>query len=560
MSLLSDRAGNILTIGWRNGLKNSATAEIAGELAWSYGDPLKRAIRAWTHFDGLRQRGADQVESNWESAVNNLIANIPPPDDPVEEPFYAEDDGAMPVTLFQHQREAVNSWFDNGLHGIFEMCTGAGKTITSLACVCRLVSEFAREGRDLPLVLVTVPTRVLADQWCKEIQKMGFRAPVQAYNSHNVFFPDLRNALETKNTETPSFVVTTYKSFAHERVQHLLARSQKRKRQLLWIADEAHNLSTSRLQSCMRYLAGLFSYRMALTATPEIEGQPDRTAFLEKYFRDVVARYTLKNGIDDGVLCSYSYNPVPVYLNPELGARYLELLREIDATESAEKVSIDLYRQKRELVLKSGVQMAAFKGIVQGIIDKGEDMRHTLIYCPPGFASRAEEKGADESDDSVEEGQEERLVDQVTQHLMDCGFEAARILGGTSAHDRERTLEDFRAGRIHAVCAIGCLDEGVDIPSIQRAIVLYSVDREKQFIQRRGRILRQSKDGSEKIAKIIDVVVLPQGGQLPAGHAADLLSKELRRYRTFAVLANNKKDAEKEINRALECAANHTNN
>ena len=555
--LLSDSQGILVRIGWEKAPLNGSGEENSAELAWSYGDPQKRAKRAWDAVERLRRRKSNEEEVKRECAIKDLLQSVEPATGLLEEPFDSEGDD-LPVKLFDHQQQALDAWFDNGMHGIFEMCTGAGKTITALASVWRLTREFVAEERLLPLVLVTVPTRVLADQWCEEVQKMGFLAPVRAYNSFDQFFPELRDALESEEVEKPEFVVTTYMSFADHRIQRLLSRFQRRGRQLLWIADEAHNLSTSRLQACMRDRASLFPFRIALTATPEIEGRPDRSAFLQDFFRGVIAHYTLKDGIQDGVLCPYRYDPEPAYLNRDLGARYLELLHEIDATGQDDKVSIDLYRQKRDLVRKSGVQIEAFKAILKRLMDEGKDMRHTLVYCPPGFASKAEEDGVDESDEGVDEENEERLVDQVTRHLLANGFEAARILGGTSASDRERSLEDFRAGRIHAVCAIGCLDEGVDIPSIKRAIVLYSVDREKQFIQRRGRILRQSRDHSEKIAEIIDVVVLPHGSHLAPGQSEALLSKEMRRYQTFAVLAQNKDDAERQITTALQCAVENT--
>jgi len=104
------------------------------------------------------------------------------------------------------------------------------------------------------------------------------------------------------------------------------------------------------------------------------------------------------------------------------------------------------------------------------------------------------------------------------------------------------------------LCAIGCLDEGVDVPSIKRAIVLHSVDREKQFVQRRGRILRNPTRDDQKIAEIYDIVLLPQGSDMPAEQAETLVSKELRRYRTFAELAMNRDEADHALSDALATA------
>ena len=115
-------------------------------------------------------------------------------------------------------------------------------------------------------------------------------------------------------------------------------------------------------------------------------------------------------------------------------------------------------------------------------------------------------------------------------------------------------LEKFKSGELQILCAIGCLDEGVDIPSIERAIVLYSVDRLKQFVQRRGRILRIPRGVKDKIAEIYDILVLPHGSSLPAFQASELLSKEMRRYTEFARLALNRDEAKSAIDQALSIA------
>lgn len=551
--LLKDPGGNLLQIVWEPILDDNVEGELQARLAWSFGDPQKRVRSVAEKLAKLIDTPATAPGAASEQQWREFITSSAVPDDVTEEPFETADSG-LPVRLFPHQRKAIDDWFANGERGVFKMCTGAGKTISSLATVRRVVEQVSVTSETLPVVIVTVPTRVLADQWCGEIQKMGFLTPVQAYNSVDGFMPFMKETFRANRTDTPGFVVTTYRTFADPRFQRVLEQAEQRGQKVLWIADEAHNLATRRLQDCMTGRGGLFSQRLALTATPEIEGQPDRTAQLNQFFGGEVADYSLGNGIKDGVLCKYEYHPHPVYLNQEIGAEYLDLLKRIDETSAGSPVEIDLYRQKRDLVRKSGIQIDAFKGILAAIGSAGGDLSHSLIYCPPGFASKAEEAGADESDESADESEESRLVYQVTQHLIAMGCDAGTILGTTPSKDREQTLKNFRDGKIKVLCAIGCLDEGVDVPSIRRAIVLSSVNREKQFIQRRGRILRQSKNDPGKVAEIYDVIVLPHGSHLPPSQAKALLSIELRRYSIFANLAQNRTQAAAAIETALDHA------
>jgi superfamily II DNA or RNA helicase len=527
---------------------NYAPAPLSLAISWSWGDPQLRVRRAVDLFDKVWNGGdsAAPVTPANSELTSKLLAVLlyleqhpesqPPPEDAIR--------------LFPHQQHAVAEWKSRDFKGVFKMCTGAGKTISSLAGARDLAEHRAAHSMRLPPVVISVPTRVLADQWIKEIKRFGFRSIVPAYNAFEQWSPLLEPTLRSQTSNQPRFVVTTYRTFADERFLAKLQRAGASDIEALWIADEMHNLASPRLRNAMRQVGQLFKFRLGLSATPEIEGDLTATEQLLDYFGGICASYELADGIRDGVLCPYRYYPIPAYLAPDLGQKYLRLLRDIHDAKPGASSLMNLYRQTRDLLRTSGIQVAAFRDLLRGMRQSQPELSHTLIYCPPGYGTY----GGDQSDEIDTDQEERRLIEEVIQVLRENGLSSASILGETPADQRAHILQRFSDGRLNTLCAIGCLDEGVDVPSIKRAIVLYSVDREKQFIQRRGRILRQPRGVTGKIAEIHDILILPQGSDMSAAHAEALLNRELRRYRKFAELALNRQEADHSISTALALA------
>ncbi len=248
-------------------------------------------------------------------------------------------------------------------------------------------------------------------------------------------------------------------------------------------------------------------------------------------------------------MCPYRYHPIPAYLANDIGIRYLKYLKDIEESKPGSQAMLNLYRENRDLIRTSGVQVSAFRDLLPNLILLNKELSHMLIYCPPGFIEQSEE-----SDIIKDDRDEKRLIEDVVSVLRANDLRCASIIGETPADQRKEILNRFSIGEINALCAIGCLDEGVDVPTINIAIILYSVDRLKQFIQRRGRILRKNKEYSEKIADIYDIVILPHGSNLPVETTEKLLKKELRRYQEFADMAMNRDEAQNILSEALSIA------
>jgi len=521
------------------------------KISWSFGDPQNEAkqfeaeIIKIAHKDDSLALGDSFFKILKEIDTDNHEIEIS-----WEEEFQEKEDNCSITTkLYPHQEEAVKKWLESKYKGIFKICTGGGKTIASLAAITKLAHISKSSNKNIPAIFVTAPTRILADQWISEIRKFGFRYILKAYETVSNWYDYMEPYTMAHDADQPRFIVSTYCTFADERFQAKLQRLASRGIRAAWIADEMHNLATSRLMKLMAKCESFFSFRLGLSATPEIENDWDATEKLSTYFGGVLIDYGLEDGIRDGVLCPYRYHPIPAYLANDIGIRYLKYLKDIEESKPGSQAMLNLYRENRDLIRTSGVQTSAFHDLLPNLILLNKELSHMLIYCPPGFIEQSEE-----IDIINDDRDERRLIEDVVSVLRAKDLRCSSIIGETPADQRTEILNRFSAGEINALCAIGCLDEGVDVPTINMAIILYSVDRLKQFIQRRGRILRKNKEYSEKVADIYDIVILPHGSNLPAETTEKLLKKELRRYQEFADMAMNRDEAQDILSEALSIA------
>src|SRR4029079_10415276 len=129
-------------------------------------------------------------------------------------------------------------------------------------------------------------------------------------------------------------------------------------------------------------------------------------------------------------------------------------------------------------------------------------------------------------------------IDRVCELLYEKGWKCARFTARESREEREALLNSFKVGAIDALVAIRCLDEGIDVPACRTAYILASSRNPKQFIQRRGRILRRSP--GKEAAVIHDFLVkLPEDGRDWGEMERRLFVAELERCAEFANLARN---------------------
>ncbi len=416
------------------------------------------------------------------------------------------------ITLRDYQNEAIEAWFSSGHRGLLEMATGTGKTITSLAASVRL---YEQEG---PLALViAAPFQHLVDQWQREASRFRF-LPILAYKSKNTWIDRLSEAIMAFNQGDSKTlcVITTHTTFATDHFQELVQQIEGNR---LLIADEVHHMGA---KTTRNYLPAEMPYRLALSATPDRWYDDEGTAELHKYFGSTVYSFSLADAI--GVtLSTYYYYPVLVDLTVKEMEEYRELSGKIARLFHAK--NIDREEVLTKLLIKRAdlLNRAENKLSVLGeLVDREPNLTHSLFYCAPG------------------------QIDEVV-HLL--GWEKRlRVHRFTAREDtrtRQQLLNDFSDGKLQGLVAMHCLDEGVDVPNTRKAYILASSSNPRQFIQRRGRILRKAK--GKKHAYIFDLVTVPP----PPEHYSEettksersILKRELRRFVEFASSAQNTQEA-----------------
>jgi DNA phosphorothioation system restriction enzyme len=437
------------------------------------------------------------------------------------------------LQLRPYQQQAIANWFANKGRGTLKMATGSGKTITALAIAAELYRKSKQQNKPLQGVLVICPYRHLVTQWAEEARKFGLQ-PILAFETVKNWQGELQSQLLAVLSGNQQFVtvITTNATLIRDSFQSQLQFFPKRS---LIIGDEAHNLGATRLESSLPQAIKL---RLALSATPERYFDEQGTERLFDYFGSVLEpEFTLKDAIAAKALVPYLYHPVLVELTEPEIERYEELTSRIgraigigDITDDNEVLTA-LLMQRSRLVGAATNKINALRQIMSNRLQTS----HTLFYCGDGSV---EDEVAEES---------VRQLEAVTALLQDeLNYRVRTYTAETSLEEREELRYQFTHGTLQGLVAIRCLDEGVDIPAIQTAVILASSSNPRQFIQRRGRILRSSP-GKDR-AELFDMIVIPPDlGRESWSTERSLLRKELKRFVEFADLAVNSGQARKTL-------------
>lgn len=448
--------------------------------------------------------------------------------------------------IFDYQREAIDNWEHNGFVGIFDMATGTGKTLTGLGAVTRCY-----ELKKKLAVFIVVPYQHLVEQWVEDVVKFNIR-PIIAYStSSQIDWKDrLKKAVRDQKirpSEKGFFcVVTTNATFKSNFVQDQL---KNVKADCLLVVDEAHNAGAGGFK---KLLDSKFNYRLALSATIDRHGDDDGTRFLYDYFGNVCISYGLEKAIDEKKLTPYKYYPVVVYLTDDEFSEYKRLTKEILQHTRVSRsgcVELDPYGEllaikRSRIVAGAQNKLNAFRKCIEPYKKK----TNILVYC--GAASVAYDSDSCDGEfdfDKSEIG--ERQIIAVTKILgNEMGMSVSRFTSEEDITSRRVITDNFKNENLQAIVAIKCLDEGVNIPSIKTAFILASSTNPKEYIQRRGRVLR-TWPGKE-YAEIYDFVTLPQNidavryltDEEKAG-GRTLVKNELLRLKEFSGIALNRIDS-----------------
>lgn len=422
------------------------------------------------------------------------------------------------ITLYDYQIDAIAEWEKNNYCGIFDMATGTGKTYTGLGAVAKL-----SESLDNKLaVFIACPYQHLVEQWVDDIEKFNMK-PIIGYSAsvQKDWRQRLANAirdqkLKVHNREFFCFVCTNA-TFSSDYVQNQI---RKIRGTALLVADEAHNFGSENLS---KLLSNKFDFRLALSATIERHGDEEGTAIIYEYFGKKCINYSLERAISEKKLTEYKYHPIIVTLNEQELRKYEELTYELSkCVLKGRNGKLKLSELGKFIALERARLVAGAERKINKLekyIYPYIDDKHILVYCGAAKILREGQDltGVDDADI--------RQIDAVTDLLGNkLNMKVSQFTSREDIIEREVLKKEFAEGEtLQALIAIKCLDEGVNIPRIKVAFILASTTNPKEYIQRRGRVLRLAS--GKEFAEIYDFITLPR----PLNEVSSLTEDQLKR-------------------------------
>lgn len=422
--------------------------------------------------------------------------------------------------LRDYQVEAIDKWEEQDFKGIFDMATGTGKTYTGLGAAARL----SKRLEDRLALIIVCPYQHLVEQWVEDIVLFGMK-PIIGYSSsiQRSWKKNLESAirdqkLKVRKREFFCFV-TTNATFSSEFVQNQLSKIRS---DILLMVDEAHNFGADNLR---RLLLPNYKYRLALSATLDRHGDPEGTEALYRYFGGKCIEYSLEKAIGEGKLTPYKYYPVIVSLSDIELQEYDNLTTQIAKCLTKDKRGKTVLSEKgKRLALQRSRLVAGASGKIQAlekyIMPYIED-KHILVYCGATTVFDGNQENMQIDNDEI------RQIDLVTDLLGNkLHMKVSQFTSKENVEERNILKREFADGsNLQALIAIKCLDEGVNIPKIKTAFILASTNNPKEYIQRRGRVLRLAE--GKDYAEIYDFITLPRKLDEVTGITEEQMKREL---------------------------------
>ena len=443
-----------------------------------------------------------------------------------------------------YQQKAYEKWVENDKKGLFAMATGTGKTITSLNCVLNdyKINNYYK-------FIVLVPTTALARQWIDETKiKFNFLDTIVCCSINNSWKNEIKDIGKNIifNRDNNYAIITTYATFKGLTFQTIFKDYFSNDfDKITIIADEAHTMGS---QGFLKVLPNYLQKRIGLSATPERQFDDTGNASLNEYFsvsqEEYTFEYNMKTAIENKILCKYYYYPKIVSLEQSEQDEYLKISKElakyIDYETGRYRESDyvnNLLIRRKNVIHKASRKVNELVSIITEI--GKENFKNAFIYVPEGI-----EVDYTENDEAIFnlERDNDRLIDQYISVLYNrFHLRMAKFTGGTK--NRDQIFEQFKSEKLDALLAMKCLDEGVDIPQTRYAIFCSSTGNPRQYVQRRGRVLRNFKGKDSAI--IYDLIVKPITDHTNTDEKLTKIEKnifitELKRLVNFAVLSENK--------------------
>jgi len=441
--------------------------------------------------------------------------------------------------LRKHQKKAKLAWIRHEGRGIFEMATGTGKTFTAIGCL----KDLHQKNPGL-FTIIACPTQNLVSQWERELKKWDYTS-ISTLKGRTDWLPRLQKIInDYKYGIIPKknivIIVTTYATFSKKEFINTMLKIEN---PILLIADEVHSTGAPSIQNA---LLENYKFRLGLSATPERYFDDEGTKILSDYFKPIIEcnnchgndatifKMDIQDAIKQEILVPYYYYPHYVDLTEDELTQYKEITKKLHPQlgkkpEERNDELLTILLNKRASIIKNAEnKISEFERIV----NENKNLDYCLIYCAPSKT-----------------GFPNSQISRAQSILNKIPIQNSIIKSDlTNLKEREKILSQIESGLLKCALAINILDEGIDIPPLRIAVVLASTGNPKQFIQRRGRILRTWPgtylDGSTKEwAVIYDIFVIPYLNRpLDTAYAEtekNIVKKELIRHKEMAQISLN---------------------
>ena len=496
-----------------------------------------RVYKSWLDYEGRIEDETKEFESIWSNTNEELSVYD------FKDAFKAEllervehkgnYNKENKYKMRQYQKDAKEEWIKNGNKGFFVMATGTGKTITSLYSI----KDFINNNQIF--TVIAVPYKHLVNQWAEDVKEFFPNAKIHLVHGEikDAETKILASYIQSKKSYTPIIVITTIVSFFLERYENLYNQIEYEK---LLLVDEAHNFANKISDE----LSEKYPYKLGLSATPVFGNNEDKTKQLLDWFGGQVVDLPIEKALGK-YLVNYEYHPIFVDATEDDESKFIKAQTMMISARDP-KTGIIIDEEKFTLGYRGrlrAISMAEQKHErIAEIFDHIEDRDHTIVYCSDGKLMYDGKK----NNAQLELRHLEFILKLINESCLGStgSGKASKFTASEGIDERMRLIDAFNNGYIEYLVAIRCLDEGINIPSIRSALILSSNDNYREFVQRRGRILRLYK--GKETAHIYDVIVLPSRTN------KSFAEIELRRYFEYSRLALNKSKLLTELDNLLE--------
>lgn len=482
--------------------------------------------------------------------VEKILLSIKPNAIMHKEPKYPYPDGPRK----EYQEKAYNNWASKE-RGLFNMATGTGKTVTALNVLLHLYKK-----EQYYQAIIIVPTVTLVSQWENACHTFHFDNVIQFCSNNSDRIRDLDELINREElvslglaNEQSFVIITTYASFIKQSTFKKLNESFDENKVLI-IADECHNMGANNISKLLSYVN--YKRRIGLSATPDRQFDDKGNEMINNFFGiengEYTFLYTMKEAIDNNVLCHYYYYPHVVYLDDKEMKTYKNISSQIVKffhpkegvfTKDNPMLTSLLLKRKR-IIHKASAKEGVFRQIIKDLYKQKKNLKYTLVYVPEGLKNDDVADVFEDSDSIPNDNEAKHLIDRYTAIVSSVSSSTTVVEFTANSKNRDVVLDKFAKGEIEVLTSMKCLDEGVDVPRSETAIFCASTGNPRQFIQRRGRILRTHPD--KKMAVIHDLVVAPYISENEETFKMErnLLMNEIRRVKDFSSLSDNEIDTE----------------